>query len=223
MQRDEVVHDGCRRLRTAVVRERLRLVLVPSGPYVPFAIACPPPCEPACQTAKRAVSFSEYGAPASATLAVGSRPQPLRIMAVSSMIETDERHTVHHRIRRHLQTDSTWAVTSGTKPAQRQSQTGLTVRTPRVVVFRVTPRVPFGRILSMLGETVQCRPVEVIVGDRGLDRAIKNLKRKMANEGILRELKNRRHYMKPSIKRRKKEAEAGRRRRKRARQILLGE
>jgi small subunit ribosomal protein S21 len=75
----------------------------------------------------------------------------------------------------------------------------------------------------MLGETVQCKPVEVVVGDRGLDRAIKHLKRKMANEGILRELKNRRHYMKPSIKRRKKEAEAGRRRRKRARQILLGE
>jgi small subunit ribosomal protein S21 len=72
----------------------------------------------------------------------------------------------------------------------------------------------------MLGETVQCKPVEVIVGDRGLDRAIKNLKRKMANEGILRELKNRRHYLKPSIKRRKKEAEAGRRRRKRARQLL---
>ena len=69
----------------------------------------------------------------------------------------------------------------------------------------------------MVGETVQCKPVEVVVGDRGLDRAIKHLKRKMANEGILRELKRRRHYMKPSIKRRKKEAEAARRRRKRGR------
>ncbi|HEY2732943.1 MAG TPA: 30S ribosomal protein S21, partial [Polyangiales bacterium] len=51
--------------------------------------------------------------------------------------------------------------------------------------------------------------------------AIKHLKRKMANEGILRELKRRRHYMKPSIKRRKKEAEAARRRRKRARQLTM--
>lgn len=68
-------------------------------------------------------------------------------------------------------------------------------------------------------EAVQCRPVEVVVGDRGLERAIKHLKRKMANEGILRELKRRRHYMKPSIKRRKKEAEAARRRRKRLRQM----
>ena len=68
-------------------------------------------------------------------------------------------------------------------------------------------------------DAVTCKPVEVVVGDRGLDRAIKHLKRKMANEGILRELKRRRHYMKPSVKRRKKEAEAARRRRKRARQL----
>ncbi len=72
----------------------------------------------------------------------------------------------------------------------------------------------------MIGESVQCKPVEVIVGDKGLERAIKHLKRKMANEGILRELKRRRHYMKPSIKRRKKAAEAARRRRKRLRQVF---
>ena len=62
-----------------------------------------------------------------------------------------------------------------------------------------------------IGEAVQCKPVEVIVGDKGLDRAVKHLKRKMASEGILRELKRRRHYMKPSVRRRKKEAEAARR------------
>ena len=68
-------------------------------------------------------------------------------------------------------------------------------------------------------ETVQCKPIEVHVGERGLERAVKNLKRKMATEGILRELKRRRHYMKPSIKKRKKAAEAARRRRKRVRQL----
>lgn len=66
-------------------------------------------------------------------------------------------------------------------------------------------------------EAIQCRPLEVVVGDRGIERAIKHLKRKMASEGILRELKRRRHYMKPSIKRRKKQSEAARRRRKRQR------
>jgi small subunit ribosomal protein S21 len=70
---------------------------------------------------------------------------------------------------------------------------------------------------EMPSEAVQCKPLEVAVGDKGIERAIKHLKRKMAAEGILRELKRRRHYMKPSVKRRKKESEAARRRRKRVR------
>ena len=71
-----------------------------------------------------------------------------------------------------------------------------------------------GKLMSA-SEAIQCRPVEVQVGDKGLERAVKHLKRKMASEGILRELKRRRHYMKPSVKARKKAAEASRRRRKR--------
>jgi small subunit ribosomal protein S21 len=69
---------------------------------------------------------------------------------------------------------------------------------------------------SMPSEAIQCKPLEVVVSDRGIERAIKMLKRKLASEGVLRELKMRRHYMKPSVKRRKKQAEAARRRRKRA-------
>src|SRR6516162_6333538 len=75
--------------------------------------------------------------------------------------------------------------------------------------------VCFSRI-SMPSEAIQCKPLEVVVSDRGIERAIKMLKRKLASEGVLRELKMRRHYMKPSVKRRKKQAEAARRRRKRA-------
>jgi small subunit ribosomal protein S21 len=66
-------------------------------------------------------------------------------------------------------------------------------------------------------DAIPCKPLEVVVGDKGIERAIKHLKRKMASEGILRELKRRRHYMKPSVKRRKKQSEAARRRRKRQR------
>ena len=73
-----------------------------------------------------------------------------------------------------------------------------------------------------VGEAIQCKPVEVQVGEKGVERAVKHLKRKMAAEGILRELKRRRHYMKPSVRRRKKEAEASRRRRKRLKQIDSG-
>jgi len=71
----------------------------------------------------------------------------------------------------------------------------------------------------MAGEAHVGKPIEVLVGDKGVERALKALKRKMAAEGILRELKRRKHYMKPSVKRRKKEAEAARRRRKRIRQL----
>jgi small subunit ribosomal protein S21 len=80
------------------------------------------------------------------------------------------------------------------------------------------PALLEGRKAFMV-ETVQCKPIEVHVGERGLERAVKHLKRKMATEGILRELKRRRHYMKPSVKKRKKAAEAARRRRKRVRQV----
>ncbi len=69
----------------------------------------------------------------------------------------------------------------------------------------------------MPSESVSCKPLEVTVGDKGIERAIKHLKRRLASEGILRELKNRRHYLKPSIKKRKKQAEAARRRKKRVR------
>jgi small subunit ribosomal protein S21 len=74
---------------------------------------------------------------------------------------------------------------------------------------------------SMPTDAIQCKPLEVAVGDKGIERAIKHLKRKMATEGILRELKRRRHYMKPSIKSRKKASEAARRRRKRSRMDLV--
>jgi small subunit ribosomal protein S21 len=76
--------------------------------------------------------------------------------------------------------------------------------------------IPLGPVTTP-SEAVQCKPLEVVVGDKGIERAIKHLKRKMAAEGILRELKRRRHYMKPSVKRRKKMSEAARRRRKRQR------
>jgi small subunit ribosomal protein S21 len=73
------------------------------------------------------------------------------------------------------------------------------------------------RPLANPSESVPCKSLEVQVGDKGIERAIKHLKRKMAAEGILRELKRRRHYMKPSVKKRKKASEAARRRRKRLR------
>ena len=63
-----------------------------------------------------------------------------------------------------------------------------------------------------------CRPLEVVVRDDRVERAIRQLKNRLAREGVLRELKNRRHYFKPSELKRIKRREAERRRRKQARQ-----
>jgi small subunit ribosomal protein S21 len=66
-------------------------------------------------------------------------------------------------------------------------------------------------------EPVQGRPLEVRVDDRGVERAIRKLRRLMASEGVLREIKRRRHYEKPSVKAKRKLREAERRRKRRER------
>ena len=54
------------------------------------------------------------------------------------------------------------------------------------------------------------RPLEVEVRD-SLEKAMKILKQKMSKEGILQELKRRRFYEKPSVKRKRKTREARKR------------
>ncbi|MDA8163105.1 MAG: 30S ribosomal protein S21 [Desulfobacteraceae bacterium] len=54
----------------------------------------------------------------------------------------------------------------------------------------------------------------VDVQDDNLEKALRTLKKKMQLDGIQRELKNRRFYEKPSVKKRRKMQDAERRRRK---------
>ena len=61
-------------------------------------------------------------------------------------------------------------------------------------------------------------PLQVKVIDGSVDRAIGRLKRAMAREGVLKELKVRRFYEKPSVKEKRKRREAERRRRRALRQ-----
>ncbi|MFT7622870.1 MAG: small subunit ribosomal protein S21 [Myxococcota bacterium] len=61
---------------------------------------------------------------------------------------------------------------------------------------------------------LELRPLEVAVEFDNVERAMKILKRKIADEGIFRELKKRRHYEKPSEAKKRKSREAERRRRK---------
>lgn len=59
--------------------------------------------------------------------------------------------------------------------------------------------------------------MEVKVQDNRIENAIKSLKRQLIRDGILKELKNRRSYEKPSVKKKRKQREARRRRQKAAR------
>ena len=61
--------------------------------------------------------------------------------------------------------------------------------------------------------------MEVRVYDDNLTKAMKVMKRKLQQDGFFRDLKRRRFYEKPSVRRKRKEAEAERRLRKKMRRL----
>jgi small subunit ribosomal protein S21 len=65
--------------------------------------------------------------------------------------------------------------------------------------------------------------MQIIVRDNNVDQALKVLKRRLQREGVLRELKARRFYEKPSERRVREKAEAVRRGRKAARRLAQKE
>jgi len=61
--------------------------------------------------------------------------------------------------------------------------------------------------------------MKVIVRDNQIEKAIRDLKRKLTKEGFFSEIKERRFYDKPSVQKKKKQAKAAKRRRKRMRNM----
>jgi len=64
--------------------------------------------------------------------------------------------------------------------------------------------------------------LEIKVDGKDIEKAIRVLKRKIQRDGIFRELKNRRFYEKPSIKKKRKRIEAQKRRQKTLRMSKQG-
>lgn len=56
--------------------------------------------------------------------------------------------------------------------------------------------------------------MQVTVQGNDLDRALRNLKKKLQMDGFFKEIKKRKHYEKPSVKKKRKQQEAARRRKK---------
>jgi small subunit ribosomal protein S21 len=68
-----------------------------------------------------------------------------------------------------------------------------------------------------LGE--ERKGMKVIVQDNQIEKAIRDLKKKLTKEGFFSEIKDRRFYDKPSVAKKKKMAKAAKRRRKRMRRM----
>jgi small subunit ribosomal protein S21 len=82
---------------------------------------------------------------------------------------------------------------------------------------------PSNPVSTNPGKTIEGRPLEVSVDERGIERAIRQLKRKIATEGVTKELKRRKHYEKPSVRKRRKSREAERRRRRKERRAQMAQ
>lgn len=65
--------------------------------------------------------------------------------------------------------------------------------------------------------------MQVLVRDNNVDQALRFLKKKMQREGIFREMKQRKHYEKPSERKTRERAEAIRRARKLVRKQMQRE
>ena len=56
--------------------------------------------------------------------------------------------------------------------------------------------------------------MKIVVFDNQIEAALKQLKKQMLKDGLLQEMKRRQHYEKPSVKRKRKAAQARKKRRK---------
>ena len=61
--------------------------------------------------------------------------------------------------------------------------------------------------------------MKVVVHNNQIEKAIRDLKKKLTKEGFFSEIKERRFYDKPSVQKKKKRAKAAKRRRKRIRRF----
>jgi small subunit ribosomal protein S21 len=88
------------------------------------------------------------------------------------------------------------------------------------------PRTSFGMLFlfddllrTFTHSSYRKEPMKVVVQDNQIEKAIRDLKKKLTKEGFFSEIKERRFYDKPSVQRKKKQAKAAKRRRKRMRKV----
>jgi small subunit ribosomal protein S21 len=65
--------------------------------------------------------------------------------------------------------------------------------------------------------------VKIVVFDNQIEAALKQLKKQMLKDGLFQEMKKRQHYEKPSVKRKRKAAQARKKQRKALQRTLQHE
>ena len=65
--------------------------------------------------------------------------------------------------------------------------------------------------------------MKIIVVDNQVEAALKRLKKQMLKDGLYQEMKRRQHYEKPSVKRKRKSAQARKKQRKALKRMLQHE
>ena len=65
--------------------------------------------------------------------------------------------------------------------------------------------------------------MKIVVFDNQIEPALKQLKKQMLKDGLFQEMKKRAHYEKPSVKRKRKSAQARKKRRKALKRISQNE
>ena len=65
--------------------------------------------------------------------------------------------------------------------------------------------------------------MRIIVVDNQVEAALKQLKKQMLKDGLFQEMKRRQHYEKPSVKRKRKSAQARKKQRKALKRMLQHE
>jgi small subunit ribosomal protein S21 len=69
-------------------------------------------------------------------------------------------------------------------------------------------------VIDTSGANEYLLPMRVEVHDNQIESALKTLKKGMLKDGLFKEMKKRAYYEKPSVKRKRKQAEARKKRRK---------
>jgi small subunit ribosomal protein S21 len=65
--------------------------------------------------------------------------------------------------------------------------------------------------------------MKIVVLDNQIEAALKQLKKQMLKDGLFQEMKRRAHYEKPSVRRKRKSAQARKKRRKALKRLLQNE